>query len=153
MSGIFKAWGAIEQGKAGYSSYMSQANAQEYNATVADNNARTVLEQTNAKEESQRRQFRALQGEAIAAAGSSGTTLEGSNADVIRQNAINNELDALTIRYEGQVQNRGLMAQAALDRYGAQASRSNAKAALKAGRINAAASILSSVESAYKGGG
>lgn len=153
MSAIFKAWGSLEQGKAGYASNMSQAYAQEYNAQLADANAHATLEQANAREEQQRRQFRSLQGEAIAGMAQSGTTLDGSNADVLKQNAINNELDALTIRYEGQMQSRGLMAQAQLDRYGAEASKSNAKAAMKAGRIGAVADIFEGVSKAYAAGG
>lgn len=150
MSAVFKAFGSIQQGKAQYETAQSQAYASEYNAQVAESNAKSVLEQSNAREESQRRNFRALQGEAIAAGASSGTTLEGSNTDVLRQNAVNNELDALTIRYEGQMANRGLMAQAAMARYNAAQLRRNGKSALEGGYINAAANILDGVSEAAK---
>jgi hypothetical protein len=153
MSSIFKAWGSIEQGKAGYASNMSEAYAQEYNAQIADSNAKTVLEQANAKEEAQRRQFHILQGKAIAGMAQSGTGLDGSNLDVLEQSATNAELDALTIRYEGQMQNRGLMAQAALGRYQAQGLKANAKRAMKAGYIGAAANLLEGASKAYQGGG
>lgn len=142
FAGALGAAGMLMSARANSASAKSQAYAQEYNATIADANAKATLEQTNAREEQQRRQFRSLQGEAIAGMAQSGTALNGSNLDVLKQNAINNELDALTIRYEGQMQSRGLMAQAQLDRYGADASRRNGRAAMTAGVLGAGASLL-----------
>ena len=153
MSAIFKAVGDIQQGNAAYANAKSQSFANDYNATIADNNARSVLEQANAREEQQRRQFRSLQGEAIAGAAQSGAGLDGSNADVLKQNAINNELDALTIRYEGQMQSTGLMAQAGLDRYAATANLKYAKSARTAGFMNAGADLLAGANKAYMSGG
>lgn len=135
--------GAIKQGQAQEASYKAQANAQEYNAQVARNNAQVASEQANAQEEQQRRKFGALQGQAVAGIAQSGTGFDGSNADILKQNAINNELDALTIRYEGQQKSSGLMAQAALDQYGAGVSRMNGKNAMTAAYLNAGSQLLS----------
>lgn len=149
------ALGAIRQGQAQQAAYKAQAQAQEYNAKVAENNARAALDQANAQEEQQRRKFRMLQGEAIAGAAQSGAGLSGSNKDVIEQNALFNELDALTIRYQGQNQAQGLQAQANLDRYNARAARQAGSEAMTAGYVSAGANILSGASkyNYYKGGG
>lgn len=151
--------GAIQQGNAQSAqyeaqaqAYKSQAQAQEYNAAVQRNNAKAAGEQANAAEEAQRRKFAQLQGQAMAAVGQSGTGFDGSNLDVLRQNSVNNELDALNIRYQGQMQAQGLMAQSDLDRMQAQQSlfnaataRSSASSASTAGWIGAGSNLLSGV--------
>ena len=142
-SAAMSAVGAIQQGEAQSASYKAQAQANDYNATVARNNATVASEQANAKEEAQRRHFAALQGQAVAGVAQSGTGFDGSNADVLNQNSINNELDALTIRYEGQNQAKGLIAQAQLDTYNAGVNRMNASNAETSGYLNAGANLLS----------
>jgi hypothetical protein len=137
------AFGAIKQGQAQEASYKAQAQAQDYNATMARNNAQMASEQANAAEEQQRRKFGALQGQAIAGIAQSGTGFDGSNADILKQNAIANELDALTIRYQGQNQSKGLLAQADLDTYGAGVSRMNASSAMTGAYLNAGSQLLS----------
>lgn len=146
-----QAVGAIQQGRAESAAAQSRANAEEYNAIVARQNAQVAGAQASAQEDQQRRKFRALQGEAITAAAQSGAGLDGSNADVLQQNAIANELDALTIRYEGQMKARGLMAQSELDMMNARASRRAAKDAMIGGYLNAGASILSGASKLYGG--
>jgi len=154
-STAMSALGAMRQADAQAASYQAQAQAQEYNATVAENNARATMDQANAKEEQQRRRFRMMQGGAIAAAAQSGAGLgqSDSNSQVLEQNALMNELDALTIRYEGQTQAQGLQAQAEIDRYGAKVSRLNAGQAKTAGYINAGASILSGASNYMRASG
>ena len=155
VSAAVTAVGAIQQGEAQAQSQRAQAQANEYNATVARNNAQVASDQANVKEEAQRRHFALLQGQAVAGVAQSGTGFDGSNADVLKQNAINNELDALTIRYEGQNQSKGLLAQAQLDTYNAGVNRMNASAAETGGYLNAGANILSGAAkySYYKNGG
>lgn len=135
--------GAMQQANAAEASARAQAQQQEYNATVARNNAKVAADQANAAEEQQRRRFNALQGQAIAGIAQSGTGFDGSNLDLLKQNEINNELDALTIRYEGQNKAAGLIAQADQDMYGAQVSRMNASTARTAGYFNAGSNLLS----------
>jgi len=131
---MVSAVGAISQGNQQAEAMRAQATAnaqaQEYNATVARNNAFLSSSQANAKEEAQRRHFAQLQGQAVAGVAQSGTGFEGSNYDLLKQNAVNNELDSLTIRYQGQNQANGLIAQAQLDE-------SNAKVARQMGEMNA----------------
>jgi len=146
--------GAIKQGQAQEASYKAQAQAQEYNATVARNNATAALDQANAKEEQQRRHFAMLQGQARAGAAQSGAGLDGSNSDLIQQNSVMNELDALNIRYEGQNTANGLQAQANLDQYGSGVSRMKASSAREASYWNAGSQLLAGATnySMYKGG-
>lgn len=139
------ALGAIRQGEAQAQMFRAQQQAAEYNAAVQRNNARASTEQANAAEEQHWRRFRALQGEAIAGIGQSGTGFDGSNLDLLKQNEANAMLDALNIRYQGQNQYAGLMAQSELERMqGAQAGR-NASSARMAGFVNAGSSLLSGV--------
>lgn len=144
------AMGAMQQADSQAASYQAQAQANDYNAIINKQNAEVASTQANAKEEAQRRHFRALQGQAVAGVAQSGTGFGGSNADVLEQNEINNELDALTIRYEGDMQARGLLAQSELDKYQANVSRQNASSAKSAGMMNAGAAILGGATNYYK---
>ena len=148
-SSAVQAVGAIKQGQAQAASYKSAAQAADYNATMARLNAGVAGEQANAAEEQQRRQFRSLQAKGVVAAAESGAGLDGSNYDVLAQNAVANELDALTIRYEGQMKARGLLAQSELDKLDAQAKRRAAKDAMTGAYLNAGASLLSGASKAY----
>lgn len=142
-SSALSAYGSIQQGKAQAANYNAQAQANEYNAVVAQNNAKIANDQANAQEEQQRRHFRELQGQAYAGIAQSGSGFTGSNADVLQQNAVNNELDALTIRYEGQNKSKSLESQAQIEKYNASVNRMNASEAKKAGYINAGAQLMS----------
>lgn len=85
----FSVMGALQSG----------ANAQkvgEYNATVAQQKAQ-------ADEATQRRRTNALLSTARANVGASGIELSGSPLDVIANSAAEAELDALNIRYGGQI--------------------------------------------------
>jgi hypothetical protein len=148
--------GAIQQGQAQEASYKSQAAAAEYNsqinqnnATVAKYNAQSSAQQAAAAEDAQRRKFAALEGSASAGVAQSGTGFEGSNADVLKQNAVNNELDALNIRYQGNQQKNSFIntssnynAQSNLDLMGASAARNNASNAVTGSYLNAGSNLL-----------
>ena len=138
--------GGQQQAAAAQAQATANAQAQEYNATVARNNARIASDQANAKEEAQRRHFQQLQGQAVAGIAQSGTGFDGSNYDLLKQNETNNELDALTIRYQGQNQANVLIAQAQLDESNANVSRQmgslNASNAITGSYFNAGASLL-----------
>lgn len=139
------ALGAIRQGEAQAQMFKSQQQAAEFNAAVERNNARAVTEQANAAEEQHWRRFRALQGEAIAGIGQSGTGFDGSNLDLLKQNEASGMLDALNIRYQGQNQYAGLMAQSELERMQAAQAGRNASSARLAGFVNAGTSLMSGV--------
>lgn len=142
-SAAISAIGSIKQAQAQAASYRAQAQANDYNATVAKNNAVVANQQASAAEEQQRRRFSMLQGQAAAGAAQSGAGMDGSNADVLEQNALFNELDALTIRYEGQNKAKSLEAQSEMEKYQAAAASRNADTAMSAGFLNAGANLLS----------
>lgn len=91
-------------------------------AKLATMQARAVGQQTVAAEEAQRRSARDFLATQSAAIGESGIGYGGSSAEVMRQSAIDAELDALNIRYEGQVKQQGLKTEAKLAKRGARAA-------------------------------
>lgn len=114
--------------------------AGDYNAGVLTQNAGIERQQADAREEAKRREAAMVLGSQRAAFGQSGGGMGGSAADVSEQSAINAELDALTIRYEGDLRARGMEAQAANERWAG----GNAQ---RASRSQALGSILSGVAS------
>jgi hypothetical protein len=110
--------------------------AADYNAALAEQNAAVQRQQAGAREEAQRREAGQVLGAQRAAFAQSGGGMGGSAADVMQQSATNAELDALTLRYEGELRARGLEAEAAGERFAG-------KAALSQGYFNAAPTILS----------
>lgn len=126
------------------------AQVQENQALVADMNMKAAGEQAARKEEMQRRRFAQLQGQALAGLAQSGTDIgSGSNADILKQNEIQNELDSLTIRYEGSNardsfynQGQNLRSQAQLSLMNASMYDNNASNAMTAGYLNAGANLL-----------
>lgn len=149
-STAFTAVGAIQSANAQAAAYESQAAADDYNAEVADQNARIARQQAGAREDAQRRRARKILGQQRAAIAQSGTGLGGSNRALAEQSALEAELDALNIRYEGELQARGQKAQAGLDRYSARSSRSNASRAKQSGFMNAGAAVLGGVGDYYR---
>jgi hypothetical protein len=146
-STAMQAIGAIQSANAQAASYRSQKAASDYNAAVLDQNAGIERSQANAREEAQRREARQILGSQRAAFAQSGTGLSGSAADVMAQSARDAELDALTLRYEGDMRARGLMAEAEGERYQGRVAEMNASNAKTSGYLNAAGSILGGVGS------
>lgn len=143
------AYSAYQGGKAQEAGYKAQAQADEYNATIQSQNAAVARQQANAREEAQRRQARQVLGEQRAALSQAGIGLSGSAADIYGQSAANAELDALNIRYEGELDSRGLLAQSELSTYQGKVSGMNAKSAKQAGTLSAASTALSGASQAY----
>lgn len=128
---------------------MRQGNAAkaagQYNAQVAEQRAVTVRQQTMQREEVHRERARHQIGMQLAATAESGTALAGSNLDLLSRSLYDAEMDALQIRYEGELNARGLINQAQLDR-------SMGREAGNAGYLSAASSVLNAASS-YGGGG
>lgn len=131
------AYSAISQGMQANANAKNQAAAAEYNAAQGQANARTALQAANANEEQQRRTARQFLGQQRAALSESGLGLDGTGSGIYEQSALNSELDALNIRYEGQQQANAFKTGAALDMQSAKATRASGKNALTAGFINA----------------
>lgn len=120
--------GAVAQGNAANAA--AQANAQAMNQQAeAENRA------AGAREEQQRRQNRQFLGGQRAALAQAGIGVDGSAYDIARQSAINAELDALNIRYDGQLRAKGLNNQAMITRFEGRQART-------AGHLGAGAALL-----------
>lgn len=128
LGGIVGAIGSIQQGNAA-------KEAAEYNAFLADRNAILVEKQTAEEERRLRVQSRKELGGMRAGYGASGVTSEASVADIMEESAATAELDALTLRYGGQMQAQAYRETAGIER------RAGANAQ-KAGYMNAASSLL-----------
>lgn len=117
----------------------NQAAAQNsYAARVAEQNQVIARQQSNAREELIRREMAQRLGQQRAAAAQSGfDPSTGSMLALQGESAGNAELEALTARYEGQLQAISFGNEAA-------GYRSQAKAARTTGYLNAAGSLLSS---------
>ncbi len=144
-----QAVGAIQQGKMAEAQGRAQMNAANYNARMKEIEAGITREQSNAREEQQRRQARQLLGRQRAAVAQAGIGWGGSALDIMEQSATLAELDALTIRYEGDLKARGLLAEAEFDKYAGQVAMASGKAAKKASYISAAASLLQGAAAGY----
>lgn len=142
-STAISAVGAIAQGQAQAASYQSQAQASDYNAQVNEQNAQQVRLEASREEDDFRRKYRQFRGSQIASVAQAGIGFEGTGGDLIEESDINAEMDALSIRYEGEMRARQSLQQATLDRYDASASRLNAKSAKKAGYLAGTGALLS----------
>ncbi len=120
---------SISQGNQQAAAYKAQANVDTINA----NNTSMAYA---AKEQNLRRQQAQKLGEARAASAENGTLGTGSSLDVQEEDTTQANLDALTLRYEGQAQRTNYLNSAAQNR-------SNASGARKAGYIGALSSVLS----------
>ena len=111
--------GAVGQVAAGNQA----ARASEYNAQLSRQHA--VLEQqvAGAKEYQARREFDELAGTQHAAVGASGTTGAGSPSVVMQSSAADAEMDALMIRYGGQLEAYKALSQASMDEWEAKQHR------------------------------
>lgn len=120
---------ALQQGAA-------QADANRYNAQVAENNALAARQKAAFDEALRREQLARIQAQARANIGKAGGDFSGSALDIMAENAAAAELDALAVRYGGAVRAGGLEAQAAVDR-------AQATSARQSGYFGAGARILS----------
>lgn len=117
----------------------------EYTAKQNEENAKQSMQQASTMEDEQRARARQVIGTQIAAQSQSGTQLNGSAADMLRQSLFNAEADAMQIRYEGKTRSQGMLSQAT-------ASRFTGKSARQQGTLNAVGSLMSGAAKAYGGG-
>lgn len=142
VQGGMNIMGNLFSGYANAANLERDARAAEFNAGLyIQNAARTRLE-AGLNEEASRRASRRVLGEQRAMLIESGGSITGSAADVIRQSSIDAELDALSIRYEGDQAARSLEMDAIFARHDAAISRASAKGARRAALIGAGASAI-----------
>lgn len=150
-SGVVGAIGTLSQAGAASATAQSQAQAAQYNATIERQRADAALQQADAQEEQSRRNSRKVIGAQRAALVENGIGLDsGTGSDLVQDSTLNAEMDALNIRYQGQLNARGFNAQAALDDYSSEAAKSRADSALTAGFFGAASSVLTGAGDYYK---
>ena len=146
-SGAFSVLGAVQQGRQASAAAKSQANMDEYNATMAEFQAREANASAGRQEDEQRQRARQTIGAQLAASAQAGA---GLNTDLLRQSVYNMEADSSAIRYEGALRAQGLTDSAALSRSSAVVSRDSARGATSAGYLNAAGSLLNTGTSYYR---
>lgn len=137
VMGVVSAVGAVSQAA-------SARSAANYNAQVAERNATVARQQAAVNEQAQRRDaYRAL-GRMRAGYGAAGVATEGTPLDVLENSAAEAELDALNIRYKGQLASMG---------YGEEANlqRSRGKSAMTAGVFKAGTALLGAGGAYYDG--
>jgi len=145
--GIASTAAAAMNGVASFSQAKAQEAADEFDAGMAEQNARTTRQETATAEEQQRRRSRLTLSAQRSTAAARGLDLAGSSAwDLYRQSAIDAEADALELRRKGESQARGLDARAAGSKFAAKQART-------AGRIGIGASLLSTGAAAADGAG
>ena len=150
VAGATQAVGAIAAGNAQAAQYDAQAQAARYNADIQRQQAEAVGQQTAAREDLQRKQARQILGRQVAAGAQSGVNITtGSAADVFRSSLYDAEMDALNIRYEGDLNRIGLINQASLSDWDAQVAKKNSRSAQRSGYLNAATSLAGAAAGAY----
>lgn len=133
-----QAYGMIEQGKAA-------KRAAKLNAQDAVINAELARQRAQEDERQFRLNFRRDTGRNVAAIGASGVKMEGSPLEVLQDNAVMAEEDALRIRRGGQAEYESYLRQA-------RAYRQGGAAAGRAAGIGAAATVLGGAVNTYQVG-
>jgi len=140
--GAIGAIGAIRAGNVAQQQAEAQAAADRANAAQAEQNAQISLQQAAAKESQQRVQARQVLGAQRAAIAQNDIGWGGTAADIMSQSAASAELDALNIRYQGDIEARGFRYQSAMDTYNAKQAQIAGANAKTSSYFNAAGSIL-----------
>lgn len=125
---------AVSGGTALYSGYTQSQQAQA-ESDLEKKNAEIAAQQANAAEDAQRRRSRSILARQRAAIAESGIGFGGSSERLMQDSAIQAELDALGIRYEGNMRRIG-------NQVDAQFSRVRAGNAMTSGYLSAAAQLL-----------
>lgn len=143
LSTAMSAVGAIQEGNAQASAYKREAAANEENARIARLNAERTGQAYSLQEDKLRRSQKLALGEQRAAMNESGVGGNtGSNLDIQVEDNAQAELDALTLRYDGNNERTNLLNQGIQYSNAAATSRTNAKAAKQAGYTSALTSVV-----------
>ena len=136
-----QATGAVIQAVAVIREGQAAAAAGEFNAQISEENARLINEKTTEELRRHRIVSRKLLGTTRARIGASGVAFQGSVIDVLEETAANAELDALTIRHGGQVQELSFLNTATIERF-------KGEQAKKGSKLKATGIILSGLSGA-----
>lgn len=139
---VMSVMGAVSGGQQRSAQYEAQQRAAEYNAAVGRQRADSALQVAGRREDQQRREAAFVIGKQRAASAQSGLGLGGTAADIERQSEVMAELDALNIRYEGQMKAHGYLAGAAQEDYAASVAGASSSSARSGGYLAAATRAL-----------
>lgn len=120
--------GSFAQAQGAKSSANAQAQAYEYNARIAENNATIARQQAAADANMIARDITRRQGTMAAGYAAAGLSPEGSPIDVLAFSASEGELDRVTTLYKGEVRAVGYQNEANLARFGASSARAQGSA-------------------------
>jgi hypothetical protein len=134
--------GAFQQGRDANRMAGRRADALDRNAETELENAEIASNIYGQREDLSRRSARMLAGQQTAAMAQSGAGMGGTNAALARQSAIDAELEALGIRYEGEMAARGHRQRAGEFRDAAGMERHQGRQARRAGNLGAATNLL-----------
>ena len=152
-SGALGAASAIisSQQQAGQEEAKAQASSNE--AVMAQQQAETARQVAAAQEGTQLQKNAQIEGSQVAALAQSGIGVTSPSAqDVMRQTAINDQLDRLNIRYQGQLQAHDYNVQAQEAKTAQSLYRSNASNIRMSGYMSAGQALLGSGSSYATGG-
>ena len=127
---------------AAVSQAQSARSAAKHNAAIAERNALLSRRQAAMNEAAQRKDAYRAMGRIRAGYSAAGVTLEGTPLDVLEDSAAEAELDALNIRYKGELSAIGYQGEAGLQRM-------RAKSALSTGVFNAGTALLAGAGGYY----
>jgi hypothetical protein len=138
---------AVQAESAGQQAQLAaQAQASEFNARVARENAAIVEGQTKAATDKANRERVLRLGANIASAGASGTGLD-SAMDILQSNSAQEELNLLTLKSEGLLKQRSYLQNASLDDASAANTRNQIPLVKSAGKAKSAAGVLTGLSS------
>lgn len=132
---------ALAAGTTAASGYQQSQQA-EAEADLANANAEAAAKQASAAEDAQRRRSRSILARQRAAIAESGIGFGGSSERLQQDSAVQAELDALTVRYEGRMRTMGFQ-------HDARFARSRSSNALTGGYLSAAGELLGGGAEAY----
>jgi len=123
-------------------SSVQQSNQAEAEAELAKNNATAAAQQASAAEDATRRRSRSILARQRAAIAESGIGFGGSSEVLQQDSAVQAELDALTVRYEGRMRGLGFQTDANV-------ARQRSSNAMTGGYLAASGQLLGGAADAY----
>lgn len=140
--GLFGAIGQLVKGRQDRNEIDRQRDIEQFNIKVGEQNAALSGQQTSAREEEVRRRARRALGQQRAAIGQSGTGFSGSNESIMAQSSTNAELDALNVRYAGQLERMGILNDVTMRKYNDKVLKVQGKQAMRMRWFNAVSSFF-----------
>lgn len=142
VGGIVQGVGIYQQGKAQKNMARFNAKMAERNAIIQRNNSLQARQQASIEADRRRRLAKRIQGKFRADAIKSGSTLSGSVNDILYDTALEQEQDALTELYKGQVSGQAFATKAVESEAEADITRAQGAARYKAGLWGAGGTML-----------